>query len=805
MPPESSRPVLNTILKFTKDPRPEGVTAGGKNVKSIKNDRLEAQRQRLATDLRGLAETAINKPKFNGRSVIYASMFDDSLAPSWTPRDLFSRERGARLIAPYRTGYLIEMEVAALANLGSVVRSADRISDRVDISRVRSVRFFDEDDVTGTYDLDEAWEHAPQSKDGRVFLMWLMPLRDRVGAEEILNTVEGQRREGNISSAPLVLPRPSRDDPASLRRELQVLAGTDRLKLAMRTFRQTRRATATVVIPSRRALTKLVASGVVFRIEPVRTISSTSPGEGKEPNRPLPAQMSNLPIVGVVDGGLTAQSYLGAEAWRAPSFVADADADNVHGNRITSLVVQGHDWNNNLTLPSLYCQVGTVQAVPRRGSARLVDEQGLILYLDAVMGAYPSTKVWNMSFNVAEACDPEAVSYLGHQLSLLARKHNVLPIISVGNKPGELLQPPADCEAAITVGGRLHNADGLPGGACPISLIGPGPSSMLKPDLSHFSHVRVLGGVETRGSSFSTALTSPLAAHTMERLRERAPDLAKALMLHCTDGKRGFDRSCGFGSPAAHYPWQAPPGFVTLQWSAALRPGAAYYWDLPIPYSLRKTGKLKGSGRLTAVLNPHPLVSEIAGPNYFSARIETALQYSRSDKAHNLLGSLETGKLTEDQARAIDHKWSPVRHHAKPFRGVSFDDESFQVYARTYVRDLYLYPYASADEVPEMTAYFVLSLGTGDEDDDIFNQLREELGASFAKSLAHMLKTRSWRWTSILRHDLSWHDVAWLSSVSRQGWKQSAMRSADPPPMQSPAPTSSSAPAETTRGSRRPR
>lgn len=728
MPPDSRRPILNTVLRFTKDPRPESITSGGKNAKSIKFDRLESQQVRLERDLRRLAGTAVNQPKFNGRTVIYASMFDDSLAPSWTPKDIFSEERGARLMAPYRSGYLVEVDADAFIDLARTVRSADRVLDKVDISRIQSLRFFDQDDASGVYDLEEIWEAAPLHKGGRLFLMWFMPLRDRVGAEELLQAIDAYRRDGLLFSTPLSLPRLSPEDSPELRRSLRALSEVDRLNLAMRTFRQTRRATTTIAVPTRRALARLVSSGTIFRIEPVRPVASTSPGEGREPNRPLPGHMSSLPIVGVVDGGLTAGSYLAAQAWKAPAFVADVDADNVHGNRVTSLVVQGHDWNNNLTLPALYCQVGTVQAVPKRTSSRLVDEQGLILYLDAVMAAYPTTKVWNMSFNAAGACDPEAVSYLGHQLALLARKHNILPVISVGNKPGELLQPPADCEAAITVGGRLHTASGDHGGACPVSLSGPGPSSMLKPELSNFSHVRVLGGVLTSGSSFSTALTSPLAAHTMERLRDKAPDLAKALMLHSANGK-GFDKYVGFGSPSMQFPWEAPPGFVTLQWAAVLRPGAAYYWDLPIPYSLRKTGKLRGKGKLTAILNPHPLISDIGGPNYFSARIETALQYSRGDRAHNLLGSIETGKLTEEQARSLDHKWSPVRHHARAFRGISFDGSSLEVYARTYVRDLYLYPYSSADEVPEMTAYFVLSLGTGEDGDDIYNELRGELGA----------------------------------------------------------------------------
>ena len=241
------------------------------------------------------------------------------------------------------------------------------------------------------------------------------------------------------------------------------------------------------------------------------------------------------------------------------------------------------------------------------------------------------------------------------------------------------------------MGGRLHGKDGAPAGDCPVSHCGPGPSSMLKPELSHFSHVRALGGALIKGSSFATALTSPLAAHTMARLRNASPDLVKALLLHNADG-HAFHPSLGFGTPGAStLPWECRPGFVTLQWTASLRPGAAYYWELPIPASLRETGKLKGTGALTAILNPHPMVTDYAGPNYFSIRLATALQFHRGDKFHNLLGSLDTDKITEHEARTVDHKWSPIRHHEREFRGVGFDGDTLRVYARIYARDLYQY------------------------------------------------------------------------------------------------------------------
>jgi len=734
-----SRPLLNPVLRFTKDPKPERISGGGKSAGGIKMDRLPDQRRALAAQFSSLATGSAQQPRFDDRVILYASMFEDSLAPTWTPSDLFQATRDARLMAPYRDGYLVEIATSQLSRFARLVQETGLAKDQVDISRVESVRFFSDADAIGTSSLDTIWRAAPETRGGRAFVVWLMPLRGRDAAEQLIQTFAALRDRTITAPPPLLTGVTTELDvnvPAGMRQSLRA-AGTigDRFNLAVREYRRNRRARTTVIVPTPAALQGLVASGTVFRIEPVQSINSTSPGEGREPDRPVPADMAAFPIVGIVDGGLSATSYRQAEAWRAPAFIRDGLADVQHGNRVTSLIVQGHDWNNNLTLPPLYCRVGTVQAVPRQNAAAFIDPQDFIVYLDSVIAANPETRVWNFSLNQKHECPLDSVSQLGHDIALLARKHRILPVISIGNKPGNRLQPPADCEAAVTIGGRMHGANGAPAGQCPVSLVGPGPSSMLKPELSHFSHVRALGGTIITGSSFSTALTSPLAAHAMQRVREASPDIVKALLLHNADGQ-GFDPALGFGTPAVtSLPWECRPGFVTLQWRAGLRPGAAYYWELPIPQSLCRLGKLRGAGMLTAVLNPHPMVTDYAGPNYFSVRIATALQYRRgqtktgASKFHNLLGSLDTEKITEQEARTIDHKWSPIRHHQNDFQSVGFDGETLRIYARLYARDLYLYGYTVAEEVPEMEAVFVLSLGTGNESEDIYNELRDQLGA----------------------------------------------------------------------------
>ncbi len=170
MPADVARPLLNPVLRFTKEPTPKRVTGGGKNAKAIQGSRLGVQRARLAREFRGLAATAPDAPRFNGRVVLYAAMFDDSLAPSYTPRDFLAPERGARPIAPFRSGYLVEVETAWLPRLAVAAEATDRTVDLVDLSRIQGVRFFDETDPSGLRDLDEAWAAAPKLRGGRAFL-----------------------------------------------------------------------------------------------------------------------------------------------------------------------------------------------------------------------------------------------------------------------------------------------------------------------------------------------------------------------------------------------------------------------------------------------------------------------------------------------------------------------------------------------------------------------------------------------------------------------------------------------------------
>ncbi|WP_312414334.1 S8 family peptidase [Shinella sp.] len=734
--PRSKAPLLNPVLLLTKEPVPEEPHVSGKGEAGIVHDRLDRQRVELARDCASIADEIQELPIHGGKIHIIAKMFSDSFAPSWTPRGLFDAQHGCRLTAPAEGGYLVEVDATKLPNLARHISTTSTIEARTAISRVRSLRPLNAGAILRGRSTDTLWESADEVEGGRGFVVWLTPYRDDTARTSVVQTL------ARIENLGVILPTFSGVSlpPTNVNADdgLPAIVNPDQTAIsrAIRRYRNEGAARTYATIPNKNALTQLIASGSSFRIDPVRRIEVTAPSIGAHPAPPSPRPGSQ-PIVAVVDGGLTANSYLPLEAWRAPPLIPPKVADSAHGNRVSSLVVHAHAWNNQLSLPPLECRLGTVQAVAKSGGNAGVNPEMLLDYIRQVARRYPDAKVWNLSFNqVQPEMDLATVSFLGHELSAIAREFELLFVISIGNRrmdnPTHQLCPPADCEAAIVVSGREYDKDGKPAGPCKVSLLGPGPEGMLKPDLSWFSTLNMLGGGEPKsGSSYAVPLISSLAAHTYANLKSPSPDLVKALLIDKAEAD-AHNHATGWGTPFTEtLPWTCAPGTVTMAWKAGLVPGYAYYWnDIPIPPELIINGKLSGKARLTVILNPK--LSESGGPNYFATRIQVALQYTEvSGGTGNLLGSMKEDKIKEADARSELAKWHPVRRHSRDFSkrgGIGFSGSTFRLRAQIYARDLFQFNISGGQrELGEQFAAFVLTLEGGAADKSIYNSTTQRL------------------------------------------------------------------------------
>ncbi|MCY1436725.1 hypothetical protein D9M71_528570 [compost metagenome] len=239
----------------------------------------------------------------------------------------------------------------------------------------------------------------------------------------------------------------------------------------------------------------------------------------------------------------------------------------------------------------------------------------------------------------------------------------------------------------------------------------------------------MIGGVTNTGSSYSAALISSLAAHTFINLKDPTPDLVRALLINSSE-RQAHCNELGWGTPWAsdQLPWTCKEGTVTLAWTSKLRPGFAYYWnEIPIPKEMIKNGKLYGGASLTAIIKPK--TSELGGSNYFSTRLQVALQGTAGNgKTINLLGSMKESKEKEETARNELAKWSPIRRHAAPFSGKTIDLSSMRLHARVYTRDLYQFGLESHHDLDEQEVSFVLTFEGAEEDSDIYNSMANRLG-----------------------------------------------------------------------------
>ena len=732
----SSSPLLNPVLSLRLEPRPERPRGGGKDTSKIVTKRLYIQTSTLVSACEQIIEQRQSLPDFAEKFHMVATMFEDSLAPTYLPKDLLNGNVGCRLVAPFRRGYLVEASVNRMSHLINKIRRPLNVASQVDISRLENLSTFDQTALLRGRSLRELWNTALEEDRGKLFTVWLIPFYTTQARLELLDVLGRMVSENLLIDSYPIFRMPRREgSDSSIDGPLSVTSrGQSSIVRALRAYRNTGVARATILLQQFDALKKLASAGVFYRIDPVSMLSFTKQDENPDNGLEVP-DVSGEPIVAVVDGGLNSRKYKSAEAWAAPPFVPDSVADKKHGDQVSSIIVHGHQRNSSLSLPNLNCRIGTVQAIPRDSEHPQFTLEQLIEYLREVVRNNPHTHVWNISANMTEPdCDRDHVSYLGDAMSNLARSLQILPVISVGNvseRNFDQLCGPADCEAALVVGGRLVDETGNPSDACPDCLPGPGPDGMLKPDLSWFSTIQVIGNELAKGSSFATPLVSVLAAQTYTNLKEPTPDLVRALLINSAEQNTHM-LGIGWGTPyQGTLPWHCAPGTVTLVWRANLNPGLPYYWsDIPVPIELTRAGKLWGKATLTGILNP--LISPFCGPNYFASRLETSLQYrNRRGNWTSLLGSMNESSIREQEGRLTNAKWHPVRRMHRDFSkgsGLEYTGDKLRLYGRVYTRDLYQFDIQDQTQLDSQEVVFVLTLTAGDMSSSIYNTTVQELG-----------------------------------------------------------------------------
>lgn len=411
----------------------------------------------------------------------------------------------------------------------------------------------------------------------------------------------------------------------------------------------------------------LAAEPMVRRIElPLRIESSTSffGNTPVEAHIPAPLRDQAYPAVGIIDAGVSDTQIL--SPWRVGStgLITPSDRDEAHGTFIAGLLAGAAALNPALSdrLESTPCSFFDIDILPRRGMIsryyQTPDEffDQLDLQVESAK-ANLGIRIFNMSLGSPNARQGLGYSSFAANLDRIARKHDVIFVVSAGNLRGRSARPewsgtaqdalemlatraiaderitaPGEHLYGITVG--AINPTDVPGafGDVPTtySRRGPGPGGARKPEFAHIGGVTARGGNNTglfsiapdgsyhdgSGTSFATPLVSSSLAAIDQRLHGTAPrESVMGLLAHRAAKPEALQAKAlravvrdfvGFGVPkSAEACLSDDPHSITLVFADILPPKRELFFEFSWPRSLTSnSGKCRGRIDVTLVHTP---------------------------------------------------------------------------------------------------------------------------------------------------------------------------------------------------------
>ena len=411
----------------------------------------------------------------------------------------------------------------------------------------------------------------------------------------------------------------------------------------------------------------LSAEPLVRSIElpPQINIYPTNSSRKIDGNIPPPDPSRSYPVVGIVDGGVAGNTAIGAWKEDAAGNIMQNDRDEYHGTFISGLLAGGGHLNPKIqhTVEPYGCRFYDLDVLPRQG---LFDDyySSLPEFLDQLDTLIEKAKiesqvrVFNISLGVDHYQVRSEYSFFAAHLDEIARKLDVLFVVSAGNlddvssRPPwpvhgpdaiamlatqssglDRILPPAEHLLGLTVGavnppGVSGHEENLP---TTYTRRGPGVGFARKPDLCHYggcavtnnnsdsglysleSDGRVVGDC---GTSFATPLVAATVAAIDHALDGRATrETLLALPVHRAQRTDNLQHPAlkfisrdfvGFGMPSpAENCLSDGPHSITLVFSDWLKPNSKLEFDFNWPESLTAPdGKCRGNAKLTLAFTP---------------------------------------------------------------------------------------------------------------------------------------------------------------------------------------------------------
>ncbi len=441
---------------------------------------------------------------------------------------------------------------------------------------------------------------------------------------------------------------------------------------------------------------------------------------------PPPNLGEDYPIVGMIDSGICPNSSL-ITPWivSRESYVPPGFEDHTHGTMVAGLIINSQSLNHlDARFPSTQAKVVDVNVFPNGGTT---SEDDLIAIIEEVVPKYPEVKVWNLSLGSSDSAHNTDFSDFAHFLDEMHDEHGCLFVVAAGNQTNVQHWPTNNCDPltnrvsspgdsirALTVGSIAHKTSPLAlgdtEGLSPFSRIGPGPSCIPKPEITHyggnatatgsFAQIGVLSLgpndtlCENIGTSFAAPIASSIAGHLHHFLSDGGTtyvpsERIKALMIHSALlGSQGVSTETlnyfGFGKPGDvidHL--YCDPNCMTMVFETDIKHGGFEFerFPFPIPDCLNTSeGKYKGEILMTLVYSPE------TDKNYASEYCRTNVEVGMGSYKPNENGKRAfSSKVPAAPKNASDmfekarvengFKWSPVKaYHKISSRGIDVGD-----------------------------------------------------------------------------------------------------------------------------------
>jgi len=275
-----------------------------------------------------------------------------------------------------------------------------------------------------------------------------------------------------------------------------------------------------------------------------------------------PREDIEYPIVGVLDTGISKNKYL--DSWileKKFTSYPEEYQDNKHGTFVAGLVAYGDELNESQTATLDGIKIFDATVYPDVKCESIYPDE-LVDHIREAVEKNHNIKIWNLSLGTNVEAELDEFSDFGMALDSIQDENNVLIIKSVGNcsnflqgKGKSRVAKSADSVRSIVVG-SLAQEKGLYDYAdantpSPFTRIGPGPSSIIKPDLVYYggnagkndlgklvkhgiASFDMNGNViKDSGTSFSTPRITRIAAELNHFIKDDFdPLLIRALMIH---------------------------------------------------------------------------------------------------------------------------------------------------------------------------------------------------------------------------------------------------------------------------------